>query len=158
MFRKYCKILTLNEIGVFAETVGTVPGADVGSLASTFGPKVPDVCELNSCGDVKSANMTTVAETLPILGDENSTALREAALAAATAHSDAAMKTAIDQLIKWQNGFTSEKIEIRKGKFGWGVHAREDLDEGFEVVNIARQNEITVERAVEFIGIVRFSV
>ena len=84
--------------------------------------------------------------------------LQNIRLASLAVDSDAAMKTAIDQLIKRQNGFTSEKIEIRKGKFGWGVHAREDLDEGFEIVNIARENEITVERAVEFIGIVRFSV
>ena len=141
MFRKYCKIFILNEIGAFAESTVTGSAGAAGGLASTFGPKIPDACELNSCGDVKTANMTTVAETLPILSDENSTALREAALAAAAAHSDAAMKTAIDQLIKCQNGFTSEKIEIRKGKFGLGVHAKEGLDEGFEIVNIARDTE-----------------
>lgn len=137
MFQKCFKFLILNEIGVLAKTE-----AGFTILKNVFGPKSNDVCELNSCDKLNAANTT-----LPV-----SSTIREEALAAVTAHSDKAMKLAIDDLIKWQNGFVSEKIEIRKGKFGWGVHAREDLDEGFEIVNIAREDEITVERAVESIG------
>ena len=160
MFRKCCKILILNEIGNFNPKVGvfgeTVNGVET-TLSGVFGPKPNDACELNACGDVKAAN-TTTTEALPILDVGSTDALREAALAAAAAHSDKAMKIAIDELITWQKGFTSEKIEIRKGKFGWGTFAREDLDEGFEIVNIAREDEITVERAVEFIGTFRLFV
>jgi len=137
MLPKCFGFLVLNEIGVLAET-----GAGFTILKTVFGPKSNDVCELNSCDKLNAANTT-----LPVVS-----MAREDALAAVTAHSDKAMKLAIDDLIEWQNGFVSDKIEIRKGKFGWGVHAREDLDEGFEVVNIAREDEMTVERAVESIG------
>ena len=137
MFPKCFEILLFNEIGVFAETE-----AGFSILKNIFGPKPIDVCELNSCDNIKAANTTL----------SMSSTLGDAAPAAVTTHSDVEMKIAIDDLIKWQNGFTSDKIEIRRGKFGWGVHAREDLDEGFEIVNIAREDEITVERAVESIG------
>ena len=137
MLPKCFGFLVLNEIGVLAET-----GAGFTILKTVFGPKSNDVCELNSCDKLNAANTT-----LPVVS-----MAREDALAAVTAHSDKAMKLAIDDLIEWQNGFVSDKIEIRKGKFGWGVHAREDLDEGFEIVNIAREDEITVERALESIG------
>ena len=137
MFPKCFEILLLNEIGVFAET-----GAGYSVLKNIFGPKPRDACELNSCDNVKAANTTQ-----PI-----SSTLRDEILAAVTTRSDIAMKLAIDDLMKWQHGFISDKIEIRKGKFGWGTHAREDLDEGFEILNIAREDQITVERAVESIG------
>ena len=129
--------MILNEIGVLAET-----GNGFTILKNVFGPKSNDVCELNSCDKFNAANTT-----LPV-----GSMAREEALPAVTAHSDNEMTLAIDGLIKWQNGFVSDKIEIRKGKFGWGVHAREDLDEGFQIVNIAREDEITVEQAVESIG------
>ena len=135
MFPKCFEFLVLNEIGVLAET-----GAGFTILKKVFGPKSNDVCELNSCDKLTAAN-----STLPV-----SSMVREEV--AVKADSDKEMKLAIDDLIKWQNGFVSDKIEIRRGKFGWGVHAREDLDEGYEVVKIAREDEITVERAVESIG------
>lgn len=137
MIPKFLEFLIWNEIGVLADT-----GAGFTILKNVFHPISNDVCELNSCDNLKAVNAT-----LPI-----NNSVQEEVLAAVTAHSDTSMKLAIDDLIKWQNGFISDKIEIRKGKFGWGVHAREDLDEGFEVVNIAREDEITVERAVESIG------
>ena len=137
MIPKFLEFLVWNEIGVLAES-----GAGFTILKNVLNPKSNDVCELNSCDNMKAQNTT-----LPI-----SNSVQEEVLAAVTAHSDKSMKLAIDDLIKWQNGFISDKIEIRKGKFGWGVHAREDLDEGFEVVNIAREDEITVERAIESIG------
>ena len=137
MIPKFLEFLVWNEIGILAET-----GAGFTILKNVFDPISNDVCELNSCDNLKAANTT-----LP-----KSNSVQEEVLAAVTAHSDKSMKLAIDDLIKWQNGFISDKIEIRKGKFGWGVHAREDLDKGCEVVNIAREDEITVERAVESIG------
>ena len=137
MIPKILDFLVWNEIGVLAET-----GAGFTILKNVFDPISNDVCELNSCDNLKALNTT-----LPI-----SNLVQEEILAAVTAHSDKSMKLAIDDLIKWQNGLISDKIEIRKGKFGWGVHAREDLDEGFEVVKIAREDEITVERAVKSIG------
>ena len=137
MIPKFLEFLVWNEIGVLAES-----GAGFTILKNVFYPISNDVCELNSCDNLEAANTTQ-----PI-----SNSVQEEVLAGVTAHSDKSMKLAIDDLIKWQNGFISDKIEIRKGKFGWGVHAREDLDEGFEVVNIAREDEITVERAVESIG------
>ena len=137
MIPKFLEFLIWNEICVLADT-----GAGFTILKNVFHPISNDVCELNSCDNLKAVNAT-----LPI-----NNSVQEEVLAAVTAHSDTSMKLAIDDLIKWQNGFISDKIEIRKGKFGWGVHAREDLDEGFEVVNIAREDEITVERAVESIG------
>ena len=67
------------------------------------------------------------------------------------------MKRAIEDLVKWQTGYFSSKVEIVKGEFGWGVHAKEDLDEGVEIVKIKRDDEITVERAVQTIGSSRIS-
>ena len=56
------------------------------------------------------------------------------------------MLTKYDQLLKWQIGEVSDKIEIREGKFGNGIFATEKIESDQVVLKIQPENLITVDK------------
>ena len=57
--------------------------------------------------------------------------------------------TLIKNLIDWQKGFLSEKIEIRRGEYGVGVYAVENLEEDEELFTSDNNYLIKLDKAFE---------
>lgn len=61
--------------------------------------------------------------------------------------------TLIKNLIDWQKGFLSEKIEIRRGEYGVGVYAVENLEEDEELFTSNNDYLIKLNRAFEVVKV-----
>ncbi len=95
-----------------------------GLLSSQAKGESPEQCSLDNCeGDKLIVN----PENILLGGTDEETLIRN--------------------LIDWQQGFLSNKIEIRRGEYGVGVYALENLEENEELFTSNNEYIIKLDRA-----------
>ena len=55
--------------------------------------------------------------------------------------------TKIENLLNWQIGFLTPRVEINNGDFGLGVFAKESIESGKVLLSIQKEDLITIDMA-----------
>lgn len=100
-----------------------------GLLSSQARGESPGQCSLDNCAGDELAEKLVNPENILLGGTDEETLIRN--------------------LIDWQQGFLSNKIEIRRGEYGVGVYALENLEENEELFTSNNEYIIKLDRALK---------
>lgn len=102
-----------------------------GLLSSQARGESPGQCSLDNCAGDELIEKLVNPENILLGGTDEETLIRN--------------------LIDWQQGFLSNKIEIRRGEYGVGVYALENLEENEELFTSNNEYIIKLDRALKVI-------
>ena len=100
-----------------------------GLLSSQARGGSPEQCSLDNCAGDELIEKLVNPENILLGGTDEETLIRN--------------------LIDWQQGFLSNKIEIRRGEYGVGVYALENLEENEELFTSNKEYIIKLDRALK---------